>query len=70
MNDGEMAVVTADDIRLLNIFSLREMSQRDTKRRQEKLEWSADKVQKNGHPHFMLKEILEQPKTVFDSFRG
>ncbi len=28
------------------------------------LEWNAEKAQKEGYPHFMLKEIFEQPRAV------
>lgn len=27
-------------------------------------------IEKNGYDHFMLKEIFEQPKSIFDTFRG
>jgi len=29
-----------------------------------------EQLEKGGYPHFMLKEIYEQPKSIFDSFRG
>jgi len=38
--------------------------------RTEKLEWNLDNVQKGGYPHFMLKEIFEQPESIENSFRG
>lgn len=38
--------------------------------RKEKLEWNIDSAQKGGYPHFMLKEIFEQPESIFNSFRG
>ena len=28
------------------------------------IDWSADRVEKEGYPHFMLKEIFEQPRAV------
>jgi glutamine---fructose-6-phosphate transaminase (isomerizing) len=30
----------------------------------ETVDWNAQKAEKGGHPHFMLKEILEQPRAV------
>lgn len=30
----------------------------------ETIDWNAQKAEKGGHPHFMLKEILEQPRAV------
>lgn len=36
----------------------------------QKLEMSLSMLEKNGFPHFMLKEIYEQPKTLRDSLSG
>ncbi|MDD3737705.1 MAG: glutamine--fructose-6-phosphate transaminase (isomerizing) [Lentimicrobiaceae bacterium] len=36
----------------------------------EHLELSLSEIEKGGYPHFMLKEIFEQPNTVKDSMRG
>ncbi|MDO8676358.1 MAG: glutamine--fructose-6-phosphate transaminase (isomerizing) [Candidatus Azambacteria bacterium] len=38
--------------------------------RKEKLDWDVDDIQKNGYPHFMLKEIFEQPESISNSLRG
>lgn len=35
-----------------------------------KLELTLSQLEKGGYPHFMLKEIFEQPKTLSDSMRG
>jgi glucosamine--fructose-6-phosphate aminotransferase (isomerizing) len=35
-----------------------------------KLELTISQLEKGGYPHFMLKEIFEQPKTLADSMRG
>ncbi len=34
------------------------------------LELSVSQLEKGGYPHFMLKEIYEQPNTIFDCIRG
>ncbi len=36
----------------------------------EKLEMSLNALEKGGFTHFMLKEIYEQPKSIYDSMRG
>jgi glucosamine--fructose-6-phosphate aminotransferase (isomerizing) len=36
----------------------------------EELELSLDTIEKDGFPHFMLKEIYEQPKSILDTMRG
>lgn len=38
--------------------------------RKEKLDWDIQEVQKSGYPHFMLKEIFEQPESLTNSLRG
>ena len=35
-----------------------------------RLELSLSQLEKGGYPHFMLKEIFEQPRTLMDSMRG
>lgn len=35
-----------------------------------KLELTLSQLEKGGYPHFMIKEIFEQPKTLADSMRG
>jgi len=35
-----------------------------------KLEMTLSQLEKGGYPHFMIKEIFEQPKTLSDSMRG
>ena len=36
----------------------------------QKLEINLEQIEKGGYPHFMLKEIYEQPKSIQDSIRG
>ena len=36
----------------------------------QKLEVTLDAIEKGGYEHFMLKEIYEQPKSIYDSMRG
>ncbi len=64
LNDGEMAVLspTGYDVSLLD--------RRPVEKREQKIDWTAEEVQKNGQPHFMLKEMLEQPDAVRNTIRG
>jgi len=34
------------------------------------LDWDLDSAQKSGYPHFMLKEIFEQPESIANSLAG
>src|SRR5438552_3809619 len=40
------------------------------KRKLTKITWDASAAEKSGFPHFMLKEIHEQPQTILDTMRG
>lgn len=61
LDDEEVAVVKAGQVSILD---------RDGKPVQkeiQKVTWSAEAAEKGGYPHFMLKEIFEQPKAVRDT---
>ncbi len=62
--DHEMAVLTADSLRVLH------RDQGQVKHRVRTLELSAGEVQLNGYSHYMLKEIFEQPETLQNAMRG
>ena len=36
----------------------------------QKLDMELAAIEKGGYDHFMLKEIFEQPETIFDCLRG
>ncbi len=56
LNDGEMAVITADKVELMSTKG--EKIERDSFR----VEWDIETAEKDGFDHFMLKEIYEQPR--------
>ena len=65
INDGEVAVI--DRRKPLKVVTLdNEVSDIDIK----KLRVSISQLEKGGFPHFMLKEIYEQPGTLVDCIRG
>ena len=64
LEDGEMAIVTQDSVQIVT-SSGRKMT---PKARLISLE-SSD-VSKEGYPHFMLKEMMEQPQAVSSALRG
>ncbi|MCX5648591.1 MAG: glutamine--fructose-6-phosphate transaminase (isomerizing), partial [Planctomycetota bacterium] len=35
-----------------------------------RIEWTLEQIGKKGYPHFMLKEIMEQPESLADTMRG
>lgn len=64
LEDGEIAVLTPEGH---NIFTLQNER---VARTPEEVEWTLEHAQKNGHPHFMHKEIFEQPEAIENSIRG
>ncbi|MGD9678197.1 MAG: glutamine--fructose-6-phosphate transaminase (isomerizing) [Vulcanibacillus sp.] len=56
LNDGEMAVITVNNIQLMTIKGVPFV--RDIF----KVEWDIETAEKDGFSHFMLKEIYEQPR--------
>jgi len=64
LDDGEIAVITPQEFRvsdLKNNLKEKEVTE---------LAWTAEEAQKGGYPHFMLKEIMEQPESIANALRG
>jgi len=51
-------------------YEVRSLSNQVKKRKSQTLEWSQEEARKQGYPHFMLKEIYEQPNSIEDALRG
>ncbi len=64
LEEGEMAVLSGDGVRLAT-FDGRTVDRSPTR-----VPWDAETAQKGGFPHFMLKEIWEQPRAIRDTFGG
>ncbi|WP_367331190.1 glutamine--fructose-6-phosphate transaminase (isomerizing) [Sphingobacterium multivorum] len=64
INDYELAIITPEELILKNLGN-----ERITPYVQ-KLDLELSAIEKGGFDHFMLKEIFEQPQTIFDSMRG
>lgn len=63
--DEEIAVLkVGEPLRLTTIYNIPHTP------KIERLEMSLSALEKGGFPHFMLKEIFEQPKAIRDSCRG
>ena len=58
LDEGDLAVVTAQGIRFYNAFGEPVERQRLT------ADWDQEAAEKGGYPHFMLKEINEQPAAI------
>jgi len=64
LEDGEFAILTPKDFRIATL------DRKAVEREQEKIEWSEDQARKSKFPHFMLKEIFEEPEAVENAIRG
>lgn len=64
IEDGEMVVVTEDGAVIETIAGLR------VEREVLHVDWDAERAEKGGYAHFMLKEINEQPAVVAETLAG
>jgi glucosamine--fructose-6-phosphate aminotransferase (isomerizing) len=64
LDDGELAVITPEGVRLELLSGGR------VEPRIEEVSWSPGLAERAGYRHFMLKEIFEQPRALTDTVRG
>lgn len=64
VNDYEIAIVKADELILKNLGNEKQTPFIT------KLDMELAAIEKGGYEHFMLKEIHEQPDTIYDCLRG
>ena len=63
LDEGELAVLTPDGI------TLRTLDGAPLRRRPTTIPWDGEAAEKSGYPHFMLKEIFEQPEALRNTMR-
>lgn len=64
MDDNELAIVTSNDIKFMTLDG------ENISKEIFPVTWNETAAEKNGYPHFMLKEINEQPKAIKDTLAG
>ena len=64
LEDGEMAVLTKDGVKCFTLLG------EPVEKQIYKVTWDAVSAERGGYPHFMLKEIHEQPKAIRDTLTG
>ena len=64
LDDNEVLEISGGKMNTFNIKD--EIVQKNI----EEIEWDEAEVQKQGFPHFMLKEIFDQPRVFVDAIRG
>jgi len=64
LDDNEMAIINRENMVIKTI------DDRPVEKRIEQIAFDIKKIEKGGYAHFMLKEIMDQPQTIYDSMRG
>lgn len=65
VKDGEIAVINKNEpLKIVNL------NNEDAPFKITQLDLSISQLEKGGYPHFMIKEISEQPNTIVDCIRG
>ena len=64
LNDKEIAVLRKNSIQFFNI------DKEPIEKKVETITWNLDSAEKGGYPHFMLKEIMEQPKVLRETINS
>ncbi|MBO4850406.1 MAG: glutamine--fructose-6-phosphate transaminase (isomerizing) [Prevotella sp.] len=67
LNDEEVAVIRrGEEIAIRNLSNSRDVVAADV----HDVDIDLDKLEKGGYPHYMLKEIFDQPRCISDCMRG
>ncbi len=64
LEDGDIVELSRKDVRVSDVDG------KPLSRAPRTITWTAAQAEKAGYPHFMLKEIFEQPRAVTDTLRG
>ena len=61
LEDNEIAVISKDSVHIYNLNG------EEVEVKVKEIDWNINAAEKDGHPHFMMKEIMEQPKVIRDT---
>ena len=64
LDDGEIAQIRADSYQITDLHAV------EIEKLATTLEWDLATISRAGYPHFMLKEIMEQPESIRNTIRG
>ena len=64
LEDDDIVTIRADN------YTIDTLADKPVARETERIEWQPDAAERNGFPHYMLKEIFEQPETITNALRG
>ncbi|MCX6665480.1 MAG: glutamine--fructose-6-phosphate transaminase (isomerizing) [Euryarchaeota archaeon] len=64
LDDGEVCIITKDKVTVFD------SNKKQIKKKENIIDWTIKDAEKSGFPHFMLKEIYDQPDTIHQALRG
>jgi len=64
LDDDELAILTDEGLETYSLDRVRK------EKKAESITWSVDEIERGRFPHFMIKEIFEQPSVVMNAMRG
>ncbi|MBU0980863.1 MAG: glutamine--fructose-6-phosphate transaminase (isomerizing) [Nanoarchaeota archaeon] len=64
LDDGDMAFITRDG------YSVMTQDKKKLNKKEDRITWSIEEIEKGGFRHFMLKEIMGQPESMENTLRG
>jgi glucosamine--fructose-6-phosphate aminotransferase (isomerizing) len=64
LHDGDMALITREGVKVMDLAG------NPVEREVATIDWSLEAAEKGGHPHYMLKEIYEQPRVLENTLGG
>ncbi len=64
LDDGDVAVVTPEGYKVLDLNATAH------EKAVTRIDWDLAQIERGGYPHFMLKEIFEQPISIENTMRG
>jgi len=64
LDDNEVAEINGGGLKIYNLKN------EEVAKRTDVIDWNVAESEKGGFPHFMLKEIFEQPASITNSLRG
>ncbi|MEW5937507.1 MAG: glutamine--fructose-6-phosphate transaminase (isomerizing) [Candidatus Thermoplasmatota archaeon] len=64
LHDGDVAVIAPGEVRITDPEG------REVKRSIQRITFTLEDAERGGYPHFMLKEIFEQPRALHDTLVG
>ena len=64
LDDGEVCIITKDKVTVFD------SNKKQIHKKENVIDWDIKDAEKSGFPHFMLKEIYDQPDTIHQALRG